>query len=822
MWGSNWLEGFWRDVQFSFRSLRRAKAFSAAVILTLALCIWANTSILSVLYGLILKPLPLPDAGQVVDVFNMRPKEGQLHQNLGVAQYLDYLEHADLFAGFAMWKGWMFNIGETGGTMRYVAMQVTPEYFSVLGLQPLKGRFFVPEDGVPGHDKVAVLTRSYWENNFNADPDIVGKEMRLSGEPHSIIGVAPGTFDELSTAPVLFKPMVWPVEHAQPRFRYAPMGNITARIKPGVAHAAALAQLETLEQRHVEAVADAALVDYLQRGGHRMGLEQFRVGQTKKIRTALWMLQGGALLVLLLGCVNVTSLMLARANSRGTELALRQSLGAGRGVLARQLFTEAALLAVTGAALGTVLAGLTLRVINTYTAAAIYGLPPVGLDGELLGLTLLVSLGVTLLIGLLPVLSLWRKGSLQSAIQSGTRGASRGGGIRAMSGGLVVAQVALAFILLVGSGLLMRSFARVMAIDPGFDATKVIHFRAAYEASYTDMTMLQGLQDRILEKMREIPGVESVAYSDRLPGYADDKVVTLPIRGMSPGQDSTYPTAAAFRVSPEYFATMGIRLLEGRNFTAADYQPGARMVFVVDRKFAERYFPGQSAVGQQFAFGPPDQKPEMAPEIVGVVDVARVNGLESDSAPYVYMAMDTSPAGLSVELRTTRSFEEMMPVIRAQLRSVDSALPIYQERTMQMQLDDAAANRRGVMWLLGAFAGMALILAAVGLYGMLAYDVTQRTKEIGIRGAIGATRGQIVTLILRQGLLKAGLGLVIGLGGAFYLSRFLGSLLYEVEPTDPSVFAGVAILLLLTAVLASWLPARRAARVDPMVALRCE
>jgi ABC-type antimicrobial peptide transport system permease subunit len=212
----------------------------------------------------------------------------------------------------------------------------------------------------------------------------------------------------------------------------------------------------------------------------------------------------------------------------------------------------------------------------------------------------------------------------------------------------------------------------------------------------------------------------------------------------------------------------------------------------------------------------------MAPEIVGVVDIARVNGLESDSAPYVYLAMDTSRGGLSVELRTTRSFEEMMPVIRAQLRSVDSALPIYQERTMQMQLDDAAANRRGVMWLLGAFAGMALILAAVGLYGMLAYDVTQRTKEIGIRGAIGATRGQIVTLILRQGLLKAGLGLAIGLGGAFYLSRFLGSLLYEVEPTDPPVFAGVAILLFLTAVLSSWLPARRAARVDPMVALRCE
>ncbi len=820
--GIRWLEDVWRDLRFSLRSLRRAKAFSTAVILTLALCIWANTSILSVLYGLVLKPLPLPDAGQVVDVFNMRPKEGQLHQNLGVSQYLDYREHADLFAGFALWRGWMFNIGEAGGMMRHVAMQVTPEYFTVLGLQPLKGRFFRREDGVPGQDRVVVLTQTHWEKKFAADPDIVGKEMRLSGEPHTIIGVAPRAFEEISTAPVLFKPLVWSAEQAQTRWRYSQMANITARIKPGVPHGVALAQLQTLEQHYLETVADAGLRDYIQRGGYRVGLEQLRAGQTKKISTGLLLLQGGALLVLLLGCVNVSSLMLVRANSRQAELAVRQSLGANRGVLARQLLMEAALLAVAGAVLGTGLTALSLRVINLYTAAAIYGIPPVRLDGDLLGLTLLVSLGVALLIGLLPVLRMWRTGSLQTALQGGSRGASRGGGIRAVSGGLVVAQVALAFILLVGAGLLMRSFVRVMAIDPGFDAKRIIHFRAGYDASYTDMVKLRGLQDRIVEKMREIPGVESVAYSDRLPGYADDRLATLPLRGMAPGQDSTYPTAAVFQVSPEYFQTMGIRLLEGRSFTADDYRPGARMAFVVDRKFAERYFPGQSAVGQQFALGPPGQKPEMAPLIVGVADVARVNGLESNSAPYVYLTLDTSRGGLSIELRTARSFEEIMPLIRAQLRNVDPALPIYQERTMQMQLDDAAANRRGIMWLLGAFAGIAVLLAAVGIYGMLAYEVTQRTREIGIRGAIGATRGQIIGLILRQGMWKAGSGLVIGLIGAFGLSRFLESLLFEVEPRDPLVFAGAPLLLFLIALLACWLPARRAAKVEPIEALRCE
>lgn len=392
-----------------------------------------------------------------------------------------------------------------------------------------------------------------------------------------------------------------------------------------------------------------------------------------------------------------------------------------------------------------------------------------------------------------------------------------------MSGGLVVAQVALALVMLSGAGLLMRSFAKVMAIDPGFDASKVIHVRVAYDAAYTDMATQQGLQDRILDKMREIPGVESVAYSDRLPGFAADKPVTLPIRGMQTGQDTANPTAAVFLVSPEYFQTMGIRLLEGRGFTAADYRPEARMVFVVDRTFAERHFAGKSAVGQLFAFGPDAQDPNKAPVIVGVVDVAKVNGLEDrNGEPFVYLALGTSLGGLSVELRTTRAFAEMMPLIRAKLREVDPSLPIYQEKTMQMQLDDASANRRGILWLIGAFAGIALILAAVGLYGMLAYDVTQRTKEMGIRGAIGATREQLFTLVLRQGLLKAGIGLLIGLGGAFAMSRFLESLLYEVEPWDPVVLAGVTMMLLLAALLACWLPARRAAKVDPMVALRCE
>jgi predicted permease len=281
--------------------------------------------------------------------------------------------------------------------------------------------------------------------------------------------------------------------------------------------------------------------------------------------------------------------------------------------------------------------------------------------------------------------------------------------------------------------------------------------------------------------------------------------------------------AAGYRVSPEYFPTMGIRLLEGRNFTAADQRPEARRAVIIDRKFAERYFPHRSPLGETFLFGPPNQKPEEAPVVVGVVETARVNGLEDRTRlPYVYIAIDNSRGGLSVELRTHRSFAEIMPQIRAKVRSVDPTLPIYQAQTLQEQLDKASANRRGVLWLLGIFAGIALLLSAVGIYGMLAYDVTQRTREIGIRGAIGATRGQIVELILRQGLWKAAVGGGIGLTTALILSRLMGSLLYEVKPSDPLVFSVVAGLVVVVAFVASWLPARRAAKVDPIVALRSE
>ena len=813
-----WLENLRRDIRFSLRSLRRSAGFSAAVVITLALCIGANTTVMSVLYGLILKPMPFPDSGQLVEIYTSRSKTNQPKLRTSIAQYLDYKANADLFAGFALWTAWSYNIGEDADPDRGVGARVTADYFTLLGVQPLLGRFYTIEESVPGKDAVLVLTQTFWEKKFHGDPGVIGRVIKLSGQQFTIIGVAPRSLEALNADTSLMKPFEWQQSDAGARFLQKAV--MYGRVKPEVAHTAALAQLATLEKRFQEQVASAGLRDFVERTGFQMGLGSVRVEQTKSVRTSLLMLQGGALFVLLLGCVNVTNLMLARTNARRGELAVRQALGAGRGALARQMMTEGLLLVGLGAAIGLALTWTSLRLINTYTTAIIRELQPIAIDGVILGVTLLSTLLVAVLIALLPVVKAWRTNLLVS-LQGGSRGASAGGGMRAMSGFLVTSQVALALMLLIGACLLIRSFTRVLAVDPGFDASHVVQGRTVF--GFPDQTLegIKSTQDLIVERMREIPGVEKVGYTSSFPLFSGFTANFFQIRGSANSASDTLPTAFSILASPDYFDVMGMRLLEGRGFTSADTLPKARQVFIVDENFARKHFPGRSAVGETF-LGRPNQKPDEWPQIVGVVTAAKLTGLEDVSGtPFVFVPMGAAPA-FSMVLRTTRPASVIVPLMREKLRSVDPSAPLYLAGSLQENLDYMLANRRGVMFLLGAFAGIALLLSTVGIYGMLAYDVVQRTREIGIRGALGASRGQIVGLILRQGFRKTGSGLLIGLGGALYLSRYLGSLLFEVKPTDPLVFAGVSALLLLVSLLASWLPARRAAKVDPVIALRCE
>lgn len=818
--GGIWLENLGRDFRFSFRSLRRSAGFSAAVIVTLALCIGANTTIMSVLYGLILKPMPFRDSGQLVEVYTSLPKSNVPKQKVSVAQYLDYKANADLFDGFAMWTVWTFNIGEESDPERGIGARVTADYFTLLGVQPLLGRFYTMDECVPGKDAVLVLTQTFWEKKFHGDPGVIGRPLKLGGQQFTIIGVAPRSLEAFNTDTIVLKPFEWQGRQAAPAARFSQAAVLYARIKSGVAHSAALAQLATLEKRFQEEVAPAGAREFIERTGFKVALGAVRVEQTKSIRVSLLMLQAGALFVLLLGCVNVANLMLARANARQGELAVRQALGAGRGTLARQLMVEGVLLAGSGAAIGLALAWSSLRLINTYTTAIIREVEPIALDSAVLGVTLITTLVVALLIAVLPVVKTWRT-NLLASMQGGTRGASAGGGMRTASGLLVTVQVALALVLLIGAGLLIRSFSRVLAVDPGFDAKYVVQGRTVFGFPGITQEGVKNTQDLIVERMKEIPGVEKVGYTSSFPLFTGWTSSIFQIRGSAAGSSAALPTAFVIFVSPEYLETMGIRLLEGRAFTLDDTRPGARRVFIVDQNFAKKYFPGRSAVGEVF-LGGPNAKPDELPLIVGVVAPAKLSGLEDVSGtPFVFAPMGAAPA-FSMVLRTRLPASVIVPLMREKLRSVDPSAPLYITGSLQDNLEGMLDNRRGVMWLLGAFAGIALLLSAVGIYGMLAYDVTQRTKEIGIRGAIGATRGQIVGLILRQGLWKTAVGLVIGLGGAFYLSRYMGSLLFEVKPTDPLAFAGVSLLLLLVGLLASWLPARRASKIDPVIALRAE
>ena len=566
--------------------------------------------------------------------------------------------------------------------------------------------------------------------------------------------------------------------------------------------------------------------DFLDRSGHVMGVATVQFQRVEPIRISFLLLQGGALFVLLIGCVNVANLLLVRSNARRGELAIRAALGAGRATIARQLFVESAMLVALGMVLGVALARASIAAANQFTAQLRPGALPFTIDGNVLAYTSMVALLMALAIGVLPVVHVLG-GSLLGSIQGQNRSASGGRGVRVMSGALIVAQVAVALVLLVGAGLLMRSFQRVLTIDPGFDPAQLLTARVALSADYRGdgpdgAVRAQQFADRLLASLREIPGAQaSLATATPFQGG-------LPINAFSL-QNYTLPAGAPqpgawhLGASPSYLETLHIPLKEGRWFTDADVAK-SRRVYVVDETFARRFFPNGSAVGQHVTFGAPPAKPEDWPEIVGVVGDVRHLGVEEDSNnPFLYHPLQQTPIGaVNILIRTTRSTQEVLAMVRDKVAAIDPALPVFQTGTMEAVVSESFGSRRGIMLLLLGFASVAVVLSAIGIYGVLAYDVSQRTREIGIRGAVGATSAQIVSLILRQGVWRVGVGLALGLVGAIVFSRFIASMLFEIAPTDAVVYVAVSALFLVVSVVASYLPARRAARIDPMNALRVE
>ena len=810
------------DLQHALRLLWKDRGFTATTLLTLALCIGATTVIFSTVYSLMLKPLPFEEPERVVELYTSATKAGLNHMPANVPFYLDYSKNATSYEAIALWNFSYTMVGDEGSAVRTPLVRATAEIFSILRVQPLLGSFFTAEQNKEGADKVAVLTQSYWRAQFNESPEVIGRDIRIDGQVYKVIGVAPRVLESMDARVKMVLPLSWPAAAENPQGRYGVGIDLYGRLKPGVSVGQADAEAKTLEKVYVDA-GPPQLKQFAERSGMTMNVGGVQQQRVEPVRPTLLLLQGGVAFVLLIGCVNVANLLLARSNARQSELAIRSALGASRGIIARQLLLESLLLTGLGALLGVVLAWGALQVTNFYLAKMLPQSLPAVIDARVLGFAVGLSVVVGLLIGLIPVFHILRT-NLAEVIQRGTRGASSGRGVRALSSFLVVSQVAVALVLLTGAGLLIRSFAKALDVNPGFNPKGVVTARLALpQAHRASDEAASKIRERLLIALREIPGAQSVALSFATPFQGG-----LPINAFTLEKDVLPPGAAqpgAFRVfvTPGYLETLGLKLLEGRFYEEGDFAPGRRL-FVVDQSFARKYFPNGSAVGGRFTFGQRPEKDADWPVIIGVVKDLPHNGVEEKSGnPFVYQIMRTGrPDGITLFVRSDRPAGDVVSAMREKVRGIDPAIVLFDAGAMTQVVDSSYDNRRAVMLLLVAFAGLAMFLSALGIYGVLAYDVSQRTREIGVRGAIGASHGQIIGLVLKQGLWKTGIGIVIGLVGAVLLSRSMESLLFSVRPTDPIVYVAVCVVLVLAAVLASYLPARRAARIDPLVALRGE
>ena len=810
------------DLRHAVRLLWKSKRITATTLVTLALCIGATTAIFSSVYSLMLKPLPYQEPERIVELYTSAVKAGLNHMPANVPFYRDYSQNASSYESIGLWAFGYGLVGEQDSVVRLPFVRMTAEIFSILRIQPILGTFFSTDQNKPGADKVIVLTQSYWQTQFQESPEVLGKEIRIDDEAYKIIGVAPRVLEAFDARMKFVVPLSWPPAAENPQGRYGVGTQLFGRLKPGVSARQADAEAKLIEKRYVDA-GPPPLKDFVDRSGMTMNVGGVQEQRVQPVRTTLLMLQGGVAFVLLIGCVNVANLLLVRSNARQSELAIRSALGAARGTIARQLLLESLLLTFLGAVLGLGVAWAALRITNFYLAKMLPQSLPASLDWRVLGFAVALTVVVGLLIGLISVAHILRT-NLAAIIQSSSRGASSGRGVRALSGVLVIAQVAVALMLLTGAGLLIHSFAEALSVDTGLDERNVVTARIALTRQYrASDDAANGIRERLFQAMRQIPGVTSVAiaFSTPFQGGLPINAFTLENDTLPPG--SPQPGAYRVIVTPGYLQTLGLKLVEGRFYEEADVT-SKRAQFVVDQSFARKFFPKGSAVGGRFVFGPRPDKPEDWPVIIGVVKDVPHNGVEEKSGnPFIYQLFQGGrPGGLTLFLRSTRPAADVVSALRQSVRAIDPSLPLFEAGSLEDAVGSSFDNRRAVMLLLAAFAVLALFLSALGIYGVLAYDVSQRTREIGMRSAIGASRGQIAGLILRQGLWKGGIGVLLGLIGAVLLSSSMTTLLFNVRPTDPAVYAAVSLMLIAVALLASYLPARRASRIDPLIALREE
>jgi predicted permease len=815
-----------RDLRGAARLLARDRAFSLTAASTLAVCIAANAALFSVVHHVLLRPLPVAEPGRILLMSNIYPKAGANESsNSGVPDYYDRLAAVTVLEKQALFNHRSVSIGQEGAPVRIRVADVTPSYFGVMGVTPALGRAFTEDEGKVGNEKRVLLSDAVWHRQFAGDPGVVGRDLRVDGQPYTIVGVMPRSFQALDPEVMLWRPLAFTAEQRSDEQRHSNNYWNIGRLRPGATLAQARAQVDALNAANLERF--PKYKELLINAGFRTIVDGFHDHLVRSVKPTLYLLWGGALFVLLIGCVNVANLALVRARSRLKEVATRLALGANRWQIARQLIAESVALTLISAGAGLLLAMAALRTLG---ALDLQGLPfgsEIRLDGVVVLYSLAVSLCIGVALGLVPVAAALHA-NLSVVLRDAGRGTSVGRGGRLLRRTLAVTQVAFTFVLVVGAGLLLASFRRVLGVDPGFVADRVLTASLMLPRSrYDDDAKRRAFTDEALRRVRALPGVLTAGATNTIPfgGNNNDSVILAEGHQMKPGESVISPSQVT--VTPGYFEATGVRLARGRFFQDSD-AGGKHAVVIVDERLARRFWPNQDPIGRRL-FLPTDINNLLAVtdktvflDVVGVIKDVKLHDLaegeKAVGAYYFPMSQDTS-SYLTFAVKTAAAPEALTGGLRAAMASLDAELPLFDVRTLRQRTETALAARRSSAMLSLTFGLVALLLSAVGVYGVLAYLVNQRTREIGIRMALGSSPLGIFDLVLREGLLLVGAGFVLGGVGTALLKRSLESQLFDVRATDPAVLAAAAAVLGTVALVACALPARRAAAIDPAVAL---
>jgi putative ABC transport system permease protein len=810
---TNVVKDLGQDLRYGFRMLLRNPGFTIVAVVALALGIGANSAIFSVVNTVLLRPLPYKDSDRLVMVWEDATKHGFPRDTPAAANYLDWRSQNQVFEAMAAIADQSFNLTNAGEPERLEGRRVSANLFGLLGVDPAMGRPFTPEEDQPGTNRVVILSHGLWQRRFGSDTNIIGKPVTLNGVNHQVVGVMPGWFQFPTKEDELWVPMAFTTQQAASRGNH--YLQVVARLKPGIDVKQAQAEMTTIASRLEQQYPD----QNTNLGAVVVPLHEQVVGD---IKPALLILLGAVGLVLLISCANVANLLLARAAVRQKEIALRVALGANRWRLVRQFLTESILLAALGGGFGLLLSIAGVRLLTGVIPNSISQLKDTSLDARVLGFTILVSMLTGLIFGLVPALqaSIFNP---NETLKEGGRDSSSGSRGNRIRGLLVIAEVAVSLILLIGAGLLINSFMRLRSVHPGFRADDLLTMKVVLpRLKYPDEDRRSAFYNDVVKRVEALPGVKSAAVTTNLPLYEQGNSIGITIEGRPappPGQKLIIATRV---ISSKYFETMGIPVLQGRPFGAAETAklPGA---VVISETMARRYWPGENPVGKRLCPGTPES-PDDWFHIIGVVKDVRQFELTAEPKPQMYLSHHQvgffEPNDLVV--RTDIDPMSMAATVRNAVWETDKDQPVSNIRTMNDIASESVARQRFSMLLLGVFAGVALLLAAVGIYGVMSYSVAQRRNEIGIRMALGAQKSDVLRLTVGHGLKLVMIGVGCGLVGSYVLTRLMSSLLFGIGATDSRTFVMISVILVSVALLASYIPARRATKVDPLTALRYE